>query len=749
MKKKIRYTKRDKKTTLDETQLHENITYLKHIYTGERLEKTEHYHKGVIYCISFYFADEKINDEEILFENIFLNGVNIIREKQLGTCKLVHERCYNKLLLEKDFFRVEDAQRRVISMYHHSKEEYHNQKTVYSDSNEKLNFYYFDTGIPLLKKEEIERQLQEFSALHQLEVSSSYYLNFFPFTPSGDTPEIETCTYYSGFGEEREITLQQAFFEKSFIKKGYTNGTLKRIEHFVKFKISAISYFIEEGESVALTEQYTELHYVEEKKNGFTKWKIEQYRNGVLNETLIKVVDLLGKCIFLKCTDQHGNIESCTKYAYYYDSKYSPLDSFTYDSTGRLASETIYEEDGWHGTDHTIQDLKDSGFFDSEYGKYFLSASPEIPELLNPVVSYQLVYKNHLDEIITKSETENLYEYSVESFENGKLVKRINAKAVSKEDFKDKHYIEYIESYHDEVKEITDLAHFTDGRNKIYYNKRKQNNYIIYDFIVRNDDTWSIVKFTGTAVYDNYFRLVSSVTYDAASGNLVSGTKIFYPHISPLLGSDGITVNFNNRGEAVSYTERSLGRPRFFSRELFEKEYFFNVSPVNNEYYRNIEDLIPGKEAFPFFDFKLEKIQYAQEGSHLQTVELLTHHSKLKVAFLGTYNMYYFLEDGEKLETYTNTLHKEFSNVFFYHIEKKKGIIEADCFYPMGIDAHFTIDVETRAIHCDIITPKDEVRFRLFKTTEFSELYSFWHGEERLWTLDFEAEILIELLLKT
>jgi len=749
MKKEIRYTKRDKKTPLDEAQLQENIIYLKHLYTDDRLEKTEHYHKGMIYCVSLYFAEEKITDEEILFENVFLNGVNIIREKQLGSCKLIHERCYNKLLLEKDFFKVEDAQGRIISIYYHNKEEYHNQKTVYSDSNEKLNFYYFDSGIPLLKKSEIERQLQEFSDLHQLEVSSSYYLNFFPFTQSGYTPEIETGTYFSDFGEEREITLQQAFFEKTFKKKVYNNGILKRIEHFEKFKISAISYFIEEDQSIIPTEQYTELHYVKERKNGFTKWKIEQYRNGVLQETLIKVIDLLGKCIFLKCTDQYGNAESCTKYAYYYDAKYSPLNSFSYDSDGLLSSETIYEEDDWHGTYHSIKDLTDSGFFDSEYGKYFLAASPEIPELSNPVVSYQLVYKNHLGEIITKSETENLYEYSVESFENGKLVKKINAKADSKEDFKNKHYVEYIESYHDEVKEIKDLAHFTEGRNTIYYNKRKQNNYIVYDFIIRNDDTWSIVKYTGTAVYDNYYRLVSSVTYDAASGNLMSGTKIFYPHLSPLLGSDGITVNFNNRGEAVSYTERSLGRPRFFSRELFEKEYFFNVSPVNTEYYRNIQNLIPEKEAFPFFDFKLEKIQYAQEGSHLQTVNLLTHHSKLKVAFLGTYTMYYFLGSNEKLETYTHTLHKEYSNVFFYHIEKKKGIIEADCFYPMGIDVHFTIDLDTKTIHCDIISPKDEVRFGLFKTTEFSDHYSFWQGESRLWTLDFEAEILIELLLKT
>ncbi|GAB0157872.1 hypothetical protein CHRYSEOSP005_31620 [Chryseobacterium sp. Alg-005] len=753
MKEQILYTTRDRETILDENSISHHRVYLKHFYHDDILQKTELFHRDRIIDIKVYLYDHYLTDEEILFKNIYVNGVTIIRGKMSGHEKVFHEKHYVRLQKEKEIIKVEDSSGRIVSVCYINKEEYYHSKTIYADQGEKLKLDYFSHGTPVLKRTEIRNRLLEFSKLHDLEVQIPYYLSFFPFVTSGEMFETESCKYFSEFNDDKEITLQQAFFKRDFVKKIYKKGILQRIEYFTGLEISSKKYFIYDGKSFSLppenVEINTSLYYLEENKNGFTKWRTEFYEKNIVKEKETIVYDILNKEIFRQTHNLENKTIHVSKKAYY-NGEYSPYETFFYDETGKMISEQVSIDDGWHGEEIEISELKIKGFFDHSYGKYFRAASPEIPEPNHPITAYHVVYKNHLGEVIDKNEAGELYEYSEEIFENHQLKKRIIFKADSRKEFKEKAHQRYEESYHDEVKAIPDLESFHTGRNIIYYNKRDENNYILYDFIIRDDEFWNQIKYTGTVVYDNYQRVVSKVTYNGISQQLISGIKIHYSHISPLLENKLIIVNFNDRGEAVSYIDNSIGY-RQYSRERYEKEYFFNINPVNNEYYRNLKKLIPPKPAFPFIDFEYDTIRFSTEDEREHEAQLLLSQSKVKVAWLGSYTFYYFLENENDIEAYSRSLSTEYGATYFYNIRKNVSTIETRYSTSGGIEAYLTIDLLSGKIFCEIANNdkyNQKLSFRLIDESDRTDQYCFFYEDKWISDTVMYSELIIELLSK-
>lgn len=444
------------------------------------------------------------------------------------------------------------------------------------------------------------------------------------------------------------------------------------------------------------------LHYLKEKKNGFTKWEIETYKKNVFQSREIKVFDILDKEIFKQIIDYKGNIEFTVKNAYY-DGSYDEYESFYYDENGILTTEEIFIDDGWSGDYIKISDMKKQGFFDSDYGRYFVSASPEFPESDFLVTSYKEIYRNHLGELIDKEEIGNLYEYSKEIFENGLPKTKTTYKAENKKEFLDKQYKEYVESYHHNVREIPDnLELFYMGRNTMYFNRRFKNNYIVYDFLVRNEEDSFKIDYSGTVVYDNFYRLVSKIVYKERTKELVSGKKINYKYLAPLHKTDVktemVTVNFNSKGEIENYIDKSIYNFEFFSKERYQKELFFSANPMNKPYYKTLESLVPEEKAFPFMEFEQQTILYKMYGDIWDTeIEILLRDSKIKMA-LDYYSHYYFADKDEDI---SDIPHSDRSfNVIFFNTVKSETIIETDCLVENKIRVHFTIDLNLRTIDC-------------------------------------------------
>ncbi|MCA6068643.1 hypothetical protein JI747_015790 [Chryseobacterium sp. RG1] len=128
MEERIVYTARDRKTILNEDELSGKRMYQKHIYQHDELQKVETYFKGELLSLEIYVSDENIPDEDILFRNIFISSVTVIRVKKYEDYSILHFRKYSKCNLQNEEIRVEDSEKRNIALFYPDKEDYYHKK---------------------------------------------------------------------------------------------------------------------------------------------------------------------------------------------------------------------------------------------------------------------------------------------------------------------------------------------------------------------------------------------------------------------------------------------------------------------------------------------------------------------------------------------------------------------------------------------------------------------------------------------
>lgn len=753
MKTRVLYTTRNKKAVLEENNLHEHKTYLKHIYADEVLKKTELWVRDHIESVTLYpGTEEKTSDEEILIANVLLRGVRIIRIKDIGEYKMVHDKTYKNFLLTKEEIYISDHDDRKIASYsiNHFNEVALN-KYIYLKNGDYRELNYSEGRRPYIEKTSFEKKIREDLTENNSSLTPDYYLDFSPFFPSGEDLELETVRYFSYY-EEDEISLQEAFFEREFHKKVYVKEVLRRTDIFKNLKLSEKAYFIYDQLPFTPKKEDTnfliDIHYLREERNGFRKWEIVRQRKDktAVYEKEIWVLDAQGKRFFYQEIDGNSSDVILTrKFPQIPDWENSPSNYFEYDHEGKLISEGLDLYDDWDNEFYSVAQMHEDGFFESEYGKYFLSALPEIPEFEESVT--KIVYKNHLDEVIPEKHIKGLYEYSEEIYENERLVKIRKYTAYSSKELKEQKYYSIIASYHDDIENTPDLTTFRDDANEIYYNRRVVNNYILYDFITRDYWDGKKAEFSGTVVYDNYYRVISKVVYNALTGQLISGTKTLYEQVTPVLNRKYITVNFNRNGEVESYIDNRFLFPEYESKEKFENKHL-GSGPVSDEYYQSLKDLIPENPAFPFFDFIITKMVYTNETETESEMTLLMVDSKIKIA-AEEYATFHFLSKGESLESYLKMIPdlKVRSYFYFYNITQEENSIEAD-FWGWGINAHFSIDLNSRQIDCYIQDSSGKnISFRKAASGRTTDLYFFYVNESKIF-VNFYSELLINLLLK-
>lgn len=750
METRIVYTKRDK-TLLEESSLHEQA-YLKHTYIGDILRKTEQFYFQNVNSVKVYLTDEETPDEVILMGHVLAGEVKIIRTKNHREGKFVHEKKYSSFELGIESFSVYDHQDRMVGSYsiYHTDHEVLLKKYFYLNNGDSREFKYFEDGRAYLKKKEILQCLIDASEISSVDPSWNHYLQFAPFPFSDESLEIETVRYFSTDYEDWEMTLREAFFKRNFDKKVYRNQKLAHIEHFENLQRIKKTYLIDDDRSFEPKEEdfslEIEVQYLKENRNGFTQWESNFYRKNLLCEKKIWVTDVLEKNIFSQYIDvATGKTIAFEKDAYYYDSGYSNLEGFRYKEDGQLDPTCRIVYDDWDNESYTIEEMHENGFFDSEYGKYFLSAFPEMPQVSDPVKTYKIVYKNHLDEVISKKDIQSLYEYTEEIYQNNKLVKRKTYKACSKEDLRKRKYFVTTASYHDHIKDNSDLENSTNCDEEIYYNKRIINNYGVYDFITRNDWTIETAELSGTVVYDNYDRVVSRITYDRISKKITEAFKTIYIQISPLLGQNFIRVNFNEEGEVKSYMDNRYDIPHTDSKEKFTAKNS-ERNPFFLDYYKNLDSLVPENPAFPFMNFTVRKLRFGDEIASESEMEVLKSDSGITIA-VNRFDTYYFLGNNQCLNDYLKFFPDGFFNIYFHNIKKEEHTVESD-FFGFGINAHFSIDLRDKEINCQIHDYHgDHLSFRKTTSNEKTDIYGFFKDERRI-PFNFYSEMLAELLLK-
>ncbi|WP_278378149.1 hypothetical protein [Chryseobacterium arthrosphaerae] len=752
MKTRILYTTRNQKAILEENRLHENNSYLKHIYEDEVLKKTELWIREQLDSITLYpDREEKASDEEILLAHAFLRSVRIIRIENTGAYQFVRDRQYKNFLFSKEEIYLSDFDSRKIASYTVTQYGTEQKKYIHLKDGGYREFTYSDGRKPYLREESFIKNISEVLTENNSSVSPDYYLEFSPFFPSGEELKQKTVRYFS-FYEEKEITFQEAFFEREFIKKVYIQDQLQRIDTFKRLKMNQREYFIDDHQPFKRSKEdlnyLIDVHYLREEKNGFKKWEIIRYKKNEteVDEREIWVMDAQGKRIFYRELDgSTGNTILTRKFPHFPGSVSSLSTCFEYNAEGKLTTEGVDLYDDWDGDYYSVDQMHQDGFFESEYGRYFVSADPEIQEVSQPLTV--TVYKNHLDEEIPEKDIKGLYEYSEETYERKRLIRRRKYTAYSGKDLKEQKYITLTSSYDDDMKEVPDLETSHDNSDRIYYNRRTVNHYILYDFITRDYWEGRNAEFSGTVVYDNYYRTVSEIVYDAASEQLISGSKTLYGQVSPLLGRKYITVNFNRDGQVESYTDNRFIFPEHHSKEKFDNKHF-GSGPLSQDYYKNLKDLVPENPAFPYYDFTISKMLYGNETGTESEMTLLISDSKIKIV-AEEYVTYHFLSNEESLEDYLRAVPDlgVRSQMYFYNTSKQKNMIETD-FSGLGIKARFSIDLNTREIDCHSIESSvKDVSFRKAVSGKATDLYLFYTGERKIF-VNFYSELLIDLLLK-
>jgi hypothetical protein len=753
MGERIVYTTRNRKTLLNEDELSGQRMYLKHIYQDNELLKTETYLKGEVINLEIYTSDENLPDEDILFAHVNIPGVTVIRVSLSDGYRVFHSRKYSKFLPESEEIRVKDAEDRTVSLFYPDREGYHHQKTLYSGSGEALTFNYLSSGGSLLKKTKVLEMIRAFSQAHSLEIEPSFYFSFFPFLPSGLHYERESCKYFisSGFRTEMETDLREAFFERHFTKKVYTGTILKEIIIFENGKIARRKYLIRDGRTVDLSgmDYEVEIYFLEEEKNGFSQWKVAYYEGNVLRKRKVKVYDITGKTIFSQELDLFTGIPgSAIKYAYYHGPEIRIWEGFQYEGSGRLLPVDIQVDDGWEHIPYTINEIAEQGFFESDYGKYFAAASPEIPEPGNPIEKHIKIYRNHLGNQITEKEARLLFEYTEEVFDNHKLTKRTVFKTDSPQRRRADEYSRYTAVFYENRKS---MEGFEITHDEVYYNQRQENGYIMYDLAVREDNYRDKIKAIGTVVFDKYYRMVSKVVQDVLDQKFVSASKVHETYISPLLGTHSVKVNYNEYGEVAGYVD-STGYERSYTKAQFENDDFYNISPVNNAYYKSLDRLVPERPAFPFFDFRDAAMRYMAYDRREYEIRLLFSRSKIKAAVGNSYSMIYFVEDEQERDVFILALPSSPDQVYFYNIRVSVQEIVADYFETRGIAARFIISLTSDIINCEILNNhehENKLSFRLIDSSDNTDHYCFFYEEKRIIGTEIFSEMIKELLLKT
>ncbi len=690
---KILYKDIRNKKTFKEDELSLIIgksAYIKYYYTDdEKLVKQENFNCQGILTSTYFYLQLFETKEEILYKNPHAIIYTILKE--INGYIVYEKESYQGFELSEKIIEVRDEKGRMITEMNLKYEEYH--KYLHVDDEIK-RISYFEWG------EMKDRFSSYFEKKH--EVNNEFYTQLYPIIPDCEFLIPETKVEYRNLYDIK-LKLDEAFKEDDFTKYIYEQDRKIIEEEFCDGILESRTYYLKPEQTIQdiLKECNYNIdniiYYNQHIVNNYVVWDINYYGKQLrLGSKDKKVFNLNDEEIASQSIDATNNkVIKTQKYSnlMYHEDPFDFL-PFTYDENGKIEEKIKINYDKY-----CINDFKEKGFFNTEYGRYFLTDEPLVPYVKGPE-KIECIYKNHLEQIIDEVEIKYLYEYKKEIYVNGflkEVYSYIHKHIPGVEDLD----CIGLELYSDQQR-LEDIIYDSIIKNFdfVFYNKRINNNYIVYD--VEKYDYTSDLKYNGILVQDSQGREIVRVIYQNDKTHIQYAHKIFYDN--PVKGDSAENyhlVEFDKYGNPYRYKRFHWENCEIFSKEKYEK-YEPSSKVLQNPFYKNLRFLIP---PFPCLKYEelVQKPQYIKiKNDYIYRKECYYNENHQ----LRIYHNSIFLYTYEDLTPIKQAL-TIYEFKYYYNIKRNTDFLTFRCLYKEGLEIDFSINLETLQMQYEVTKCKE------------------------------------------
>ncbi|WP_291146629.1 hypothetical protein [Flavobacterium sp. UBA7680] len=763
---------------LSEEELKNVKSYFKNYYYDNDLIKVEYISSnGQNNFITYYLQQNESIEEKLLENNQFLNR-NFYQKlfDKLGFSVYLFQ-SYDFRTLNKQSIVIKDIQENLVvesfpALKNFQESSYsktqktdarysHLERKIERDSVVRVN--YFENGdfeSAYFSNEDIEMNFQEFffannfSEKYQLEIDKSFFKSFYPAIPNSDYNIPEVFIEYLDYYSKNKIAFENIFTEIFFYKTLYINKKKRLFEKIEYGKVTSKTYYLYNEENIedflAVMQNGIEYCFYHKPiiKNNCTYWEAIQYdEKGIVIEKRNEVYNYQDQLLSVNyLLSNEFRTHSLIKYCYKNNYESQILSIFKYDDSGAIS----YRDDCGFGSDSMWEDtvwempnLKFDTYIKRTENTFFKAFFSEIPESSKEEI--EIIYKNHLGQIISEVEINKVYEYQKEVKIN-QLTKEIKT-------YKN-NSCSFIEYYCSDQEKLEDFEFHYTSNYIVYHNKKHQNGYFVYDIFETVIETLEIGHYKGILVQDLFGREITRVVFKNDEMDLKYARKISYDNFKSELGYDHNTVivNFEDSNKVLNYYSNQTT----YTIDEFEKELFSSQEKTNNSFFKSIFPFIPDTEARiyePFiFKLKLKKQENSFEPEEIRC--LYDSNNRLKYVFDG-YKKWSFLKDRSEVNLKLSELLYYHYNISFYNLKLEDNIISCDVLYNLQFEKdrykEFNVRLKINTTSLDFSYESDNPIFsfrKIFFEHSQEELFSFYLNEERIWNTEISKEKLIMFLIE-
>jgi|GEM_PF-4181005 len=780
MEEKIIYKSGRNEKVISKEELHTVKNFFKNFYIDEELIRTEYISSNSNSNFTIYYLNSNQSIEEILLENNqFLNRSFHYKLFDKSGFTVYLFQSYDFRNLEQQSIIIKDKEENLVVKTGNSLKTYEDSsffnfsKTIKSDAkysilsrkveeDSTVSVNYFENGdfkSAYFSNENLEMNLQEFLfkndflERYKLNIDKDFFKSFFPVIPNSDFSIPEILIEYSDYYKNK-IEFKEIFTERFFHKTLYLDKKKRFIEKFEHGKIVSKTYFLSIDETIQdfLGEMQNGIEYCYYHKpiikNNCTYWGVVQYdENGMVIEQRNEVYNYQDQLISVNyLLSNKFRTHSLIKYCYKNNYESQLLSIYMYDDSGAISyiddcgfgSDSMWEDTVWE-----MPNLKFETYIKRIEDPFFKSFFSEVPESSKEEI--EIIYKNHLGQVISENEIKKVYEYQKEVKIN-QLTKEIKT-------YKD-NSCSFVEYYCSDQEKPEDFEFYSTRNYIVYHNKKHQNGYFVYDIFESAVETLEIGHYKGILVQDFFGREITRVVFKNDEMDLKYARKISYDNFKSELGYDFATVivNFEDPNKVLNYYSNETT----YTVDEFEKEQFSSLNKTNNSFFKSIFPFVPEVEAKiyePFiFKLKLKKQENSFEPEEIKC--LYNSNNKLKYVFDG-YKKWSFLKDRSEVNLKLPELLYYGYDISFYNIKQADEIISCDVLYNLQFEKdrfkEFNVRLKISTTSLDFSCESDDPIFsfrKIFFEHYEEELFCFYLNEERIWNTEISKEKLVMFLIE-
>lgn len=741
----IIYKSRYDKTILAEEEALESGYYDKYYYRDDKILKAESVNDGYIEKLTLYLAKWESVEEflyptrhipeiTIYHHNIEVNGYHYYEVENFEYL----ERKYHKIEVCKDHKKITQFWIYPSRLYGT------NTKNLYTDFDCKynrkcsLNVSYHESGefkAASFGDEPTITSLRDFLAPNYLDrkygiTDKQFFISIFPVIPNHDIQLPARDTRYRDEFTNSRLTLAEALSTAYHIKEVYEGGLLTCKEWYHQGRITKRTLYFRSPEfdpEQISRNTLNKICYNPTEEHNYIVWDIVYFDGLKASRKGKEVQDYNGEKVAQHIIDNEtGQLLKAKKYTRMFYDDMDGYKPFTYNKKGKICKEITTL--GFDNETTYISDLKQEGFFDDEYGRYFISAEPLIPYRRGPNKEDKtIIYRNHFGKIIGETEIKHVYEYTKEEIVDGFL-----------RDFSHHRHksLPYSERYFDTAKTAEECREYATLKA---YNLRLQKGYRLYDLRFFVEGTDGKTHYNGLLIQDAFGREVTKVLFD--SEKVIVGRKTYYSDYVAGTGDTEsfIRVVFDEKGIVDHYITQYTGIPETHPKNYVDSDKLYKQSQIRLPYYGSLNELLPPHTLLT--NTRLYKRPLPTLGSrqgHSTWTPFngyFTPEGKLKHVLDGSFIKKYFLSPDEEINTVSKALSHYYYMNYYFNIRHTGDVIDCSYFNPMGVMAVLKINCATYQIAANNVN--DSSGTKLVKLPHEEYIYEFQNHGSHIYITDF------------